>query len=377
MKNIIAFAIIVLLYSCSHRQTPSEATHVASADHTVVLTDSQMTNAGITVGRAITTRMSETLRVNGVVDVPPQNLISVSVPTGGYLKSTKLLPGMPVHKGEEIAVIENEVFIQMQQNYLAAQARSEYLQKEYARQRDLNATQATSDKIYEQVTSDYKQQQAELNALREKLRLVGIDAARLTADNISRSIRLVSPIDGYVSAVNVNIGKFVNPTDILFELVNPTDLHLALTIFEKDMPYITKGLKVRAYPVNDPGKVFTAETILTGKKLDESRSSIVHCHFTSPTHELLPGMFLNANIELPERDGYAVPDDAIIRSGDSLYLFRADGRNMFTLVQVHPLLSKDSITMIAPDGLDLPHQQFILKGAYAAYMQLANKKEED
>lgn len=376
MKNIIAIAVITLLYGCSQHPAPLESQRTDMAEHTVALTDSQMTNAGITLGRASMARMSETLRVNGVVDVPPQNLISVSVPTGGYLKSTKLLPGMPVHRGEEIAVIENEVFIQMQQNYLTALARSEYLQKEYARQRDLHATQATSDKVYEQVTSDYKQQQAELNALREKLRLIGIDASKLTADNISRSVRLVSPIEGYVSAVNVNIGKFVNPTDILFELVNPTDLHLALTVFEKDMPYITKGLKVQAHPVNDPGTVYSAETILTGKKLDESRSSIVHCHFTSSTHELLPGMFLNAEIQLPAREGYTVPDEAIIRSGDSLYLFRVDDSNTFTMVQVHPLLSRDSVTMIAAEGLDLSHQQFIIHGAYAAYMKLANKKEE-
>lgn len=369
--------IIALLYGCSHQPAPAEPQRAAVAERTVALTDSQMVNAGITTGSITTARMSETLRVNGVVDVPPQNLISVSVPTGGYLKSTKLLPGMPVHRGEEIAVIENEVFIQMQQGYLAAQARAEYLQKEYTRQRDLNASQATSDKVYEQVTSDYKQQQAELNALREKLRLIGIDVSGLTADNISRSIRLVSPIEGYVSAVNVNIGKFVNPTDILFELVNPTDLHLALTIFEKDIPYITKGLKVRAYPVNDPAKVYMAETILTGKKLDESRSSIVHCHFTSPTHELLPGMFLNAEIQLPEREGYAVPDEALVRSGDSLYLFRVDGKNTFTMVPVHPVLFRDSITMIAAGDMDLLHQRFILKGAYAAYMKLANKKEEE
>jgi cobalt-zinc-cadmium efflux system membrane fusion protein len=33
--------------------------------------------------------------------------------------------------------------------------------------------------------------------------------------------------------VNVNIGKYVTPSDILFEIVNPSDIHLALTVFEK------------------------------------------------------------------------------------------------------------------------------------------------
>jgi hypothetical protein len=36
-----------------------------------------------------------------------------------------------------------------------------------------------------------------------------------------------------VSKVNVNIGKYVNPSDVLFELINPDDIHLNLKVYEK------------------------------------------------------------------------------------------------------------------------------------------------
>jgi cobalt-zinc-cadmium efflux system membrane fusion protein len=35
-------------------------------------------------------QISSLLKLNGKIDVPPQNLVSISVPMGGYLKYTKL-----------------------------------------------------------------------------------------------------------------------------------------------------------------------------------------------------------------------------------------------------------------------------------------------
>lgn len=42
----------------------------------------------------------------------------------------------------------------------------------------------------------------------------------------------------------MNIGKYVAPTDVLFELVNPDDIHLALTVFEKDFDKLFIGQKL-------------------------------------------------------------------------------------------------------------------------------------
>uniref|UniRef100_UPI001C2EFBAC efflux RND transporter periplasmic adaptor subunit n=1 Tax=Mucilaginibacter humi TaxID=2732510 RepID=UPI001C2EFBAC len=62
-------------------------------------------------------------------------------------------------------------------------------------------------------------------SLAEKLQLIGIHTRNISASKISRSVNIYSPITGFVSKVNVNIGKYVSPTEVLFELVNPTDIH--------------------------------------------------------------------------------------------------------------------------------------------------------
>lgn len=56
-----------------------------------------------------------------------------------------------------------------------------------------------------------------MNALAQKLRLININPTTLTVDNITKNVRLYSSIAGFVSKVNVNIGNYVNPSDVLFE----------------------------------------------------------------------------------------------------------------------------------------------------------------
>ena len=233
----------------------------------MVLTDAQFKSAGIQTALMQQKEISSILKVSGKIDVPPQNMVSISVPLGGYLKTTKLLPGQHVSKGEAVAVIEGEQYIQLQQDYLTTKEKIGYLQKEYERQRDLNKTQAASDKTFQQAETEFKTQQVLISAYKEKLKLVGINVDKLSENNISRSINIFSPIDGYVSKVNVNIGKYVSPTEVLFELINPTDIHLALKIFEKDIDKLYVGQPLVAYTNNQPKKKHDCEILLIGKDI--------------------------------------------------------------------------------------------------------------
>lgn len=375
MKNNLIIIIALSLFSCGHETAKPEAKKESASETLVALTDAQIKNAGIQTGKPEMKSLHALLRVNGVVDVPPQNLISISFPLGGFLKSTELLPGMKISKGQAIAVMENESFIQLEQDYLIAKSKMEFLQKEFERQKLLNATKSTSDKVFEQTQSDYHTQKITAGALREKLLLIGVNPDNLNENNISRSVNISSPINGYVSAVNVNVGKYVNPTDVLFELVNPTDLHLALTVFEKDLALIQPGQKVKASLSNNPSETFEAEIILVGKKLDDSRSALVHCHFVNAAHNLLPGMFLNAEIEVTNKAAITVPEDAVVRMGEKQFVFLDKGQNTFELTEVKTGIAGEGSVQISANKTDLLNESLITKNAYAAFMKLSNRAE--
>ena len=202
------------------------------------------------------------LKLSGKIDVPPQSLLTVSAPLGGYLKSTKLLPGMAVRKGEVLAVMEDVQYIQLQQDYLTAKAQMGYLESEYQRQRELNQNQASSNKVFEQARTALQSQRVLIKGLEQKLQLIGLAPGRITAENLSRQISLRSPINGFVSAVRVNTGKYASPSDVLFELVDPSDIHLNLTVYEKDLDKLKIGQRLSAFTNNRPEIRYPASIIL-------------------------------------------------------------------------------------------------------------------
>ncbi len=378
-KYIVNFVVIVVMLSCGSKE--KEATEVAKEEEqeTIVeLNAEQLKNADIAIGYPVETNMHASIKVNGVVDVPPQGMVSVSFPLGGYLKSSHLLPGMGVKKGEVIAMLEDQSYVQLQQDYLMAKAKMEFLSVDLSRQKELSDQDAASKKTYQQASAEFKTQQVLIRSLEEKLRIVGIDPEKLSVNTITRTISLRSPINGYVTKVNVNIGKYVNPADVLFELVDPDDIHAALTVFEKDIMQIKKGMKATVSLADRPGKKYEVDVILVTRNVDENRGGLVHCHFENANHELLPGMFLNGSFELDNKKTLAVPGSALVRYQSKPYLFIAKDSSRFEMIEVEiGVTNEQMVELKTKANLDWKTQRVVLKNAYSLLGKLKNKMEDD
>lgn len=378
MKYILKIISILFLFTaCNESVSDSAETATQGVESGLTLTDAQAKSAGIELVKLEKRNISKLLKLNGKIDVPPQNLVSVSMPLGGFLKSTQLLPGMHVKRGEVIASMEDQQYIQLQQDYLTAKSELNFLENEYTRQKQLNESKASSDKVFQQTEMEYSSQKIILNSLAEKLRLINIVPENLNEKNVSRSVNLYSSIDGYVSRVNVNIGKYVNPTDVLFELINPTDIHLNLTVFEKDLDLLSIGQKVYAYSNHQPDKKYLCEIILISQNLSPDRSAEVHCHFDDYHKSLFPGMYMNAEIEIKLQSVDAILETAIVGYQAKDYIFISTSKNQFNMLEVVRGDTENGFSAIkAVDGRDLSKLAIVTKGAYSLLMQLKNKSEE-
>ncbi len=364
---------VFILISCN--ENPQEHhdhdSHIIKNENVVTLSEAQLKNINIKTGVFSQKNIFSKLKVHGRIDVPPQNMISVSVPLGGFLKYTKLLPGMHIDKGEVIATMEDQQYIQFQQEYLNAVSNLKFAEIEYQRQKDLNQSKASSNKALELAEASYKSLQINVRALSEKLKLIGINPETLSEKNISRTIEIHSPIDGYVSTVNVNVGKYVNPTEVLFELVNPEDIHLELTVYEKDLDHIYIDQKLVAYTNANPDIKYPCEIILIGKDISHDRSVEVHCHFEKYDKKLIPGMFMNAELEVTGKNAMVVPDDALVRFENQYYLFVPKSKNSFEMIEVKTGISEAGHTeIISPENLS--GKTIVTQGAYYLLMQIKN-----
>ena len=371
MKNIfITITAVLFLISCGNKKAKEETTDTATIENITTLTDAQIKNASIQTGKIEQKEISATLKLNGKIDVPPQNLVSISVPMGGYLKSTKLLEGMFVTKGQVLCVVEDQQYIQLQEDYLLAKAKIGYAKAEFERQKELNQSKASSDKVYQQAQAEYNSLSVMVQSYGEKLKFAGLNPNNVSAKNISKSINVYSPISGYISKVNVNTGKYVNPSDILFEIVNPSDIHLALTIFEKDINKLAIGQSLLAYTNTNPEKKYPCKIILIGKDFTENRSTEMHCHFTNYDKTLLPGMYMNAEIEVKSQQSNVLPSDAIVSYENKNYVFIAKANKQFEMKEVTVGNSENEFTEILSD--DLNEVSIVTKGAYAILMKMKN-----
>jgi cobalt-zinc-cadmium efflux system membrane fusion protein len=405
MKTYTLFhSIIFVLFSygwvsCNNKETvktDAEEHHkTLEEENIVMLTSAQVKTADIELGKIEQKQISGTIKVNGVLDVPPQQLVSISVPIGGFLKNTSLLEGSRVKKGEVIATIENIDFIQMQQDYLEAKSQFELAKIDYERQQQLAKENVNSQKTLQQSKNNYSIWQAKYNAFREKLNVVNINIKKVEAGNVESTINLHSPIDGYVTEVNVNIGKFVNPTDVLFEIVDTEHLHAELIVFEKDVLKLKTGQKVRFTLANET-KERMATVFLIGRAINEDRTIQIHCHIDHEDKELLPGMYLSALVETGGALVPALPNEAIIDYQGREYIFIASnkpqrnvindrndlqendspkGAQYFTMLEIQTSNSELGFTEVTvPDSLAAVG--VVVKGAYALLSKMKNTEEE-
>jgi cobalt-zinc-cadmium efflux system membrane fusion protein len=378
-NQIFAIAGISLMLACTankkeeQKLVTSQAKQDSAIQNLVTLTGEQLKSANLIIGQVQNKDMHQILKVNGLIDVPPSNIVSISIPLGGYLKKTNLIPGMFVKKGALLAVIEDPIYIQLQQDYLTAKSRFAYLEADYIRQRDLNATKSSSDKIYQLAKSDFESQKYLVKSLQEKLKLIGIDPAQLNETTISRAINFNSPINGYVTKVNVNIGKYVTPTDVLFEIVDPSDLHVRLIVYENDVLNLKIGNEVTFTTNNDLSKKHTAHVAVITPNINEERTTDVHCHLVNENVRLYPGTYVSAEISLNNAKVDALPEESIVKWENKPFIFVKQPDQSYKLVAVVLGVTTNGFIEVKTN---LQGQDIVLKNAYTLLMKLKNSSEE-
>jgi RND family efflux transporter MFP subunit len=341
-------------------------------DDIVELRADQQKLAGIETGTIALMEMGSSLKVNGIVAFAPQNLASVSSPVGGFIKQVSLVPGSAVKKGQLLAVIASQEFIDMQENYLEVRSRLEFAESEYNRHSELYKEDVYSQQNVQQVTADYKSLKAKVKAFEQKLKLIGIDPLSLNEDGISNAFNIVAPITGHIKSAAINLGKSVTPADVLFEIVNSDALYLELTLFEKDAIRVFSGQKIRFF-LNNESEAHEAEVYQTGRSVGDDKSFRVYARVLSACKNVWPGMYVNALIETSGSRVPAVPDEAVVNFEDRDYIFvfekeKEEEGKPFTEYRMIPVQKGASANgnteLILPEGFDLTTSKVVVKGAY-------------
>ena len=378
------------LTGCSNQPVVNpdkEPTNRTETEQILTLAPEQAQKAGLELDSLRLLPLAHEILLSGQVEAPPQNLISVSMPMPGLLRSTRLLPGMQVQKGEILAYMEDPAYLRLQEDYWSTRIRAENLEAELRRQEELSRTGAGNTKTERDTRSEWRTANVKAKAMEEQLRLLGLDITNLSESTIMRQIPVRSPVRGYVTKVHHSTGQYIGTGEALYELVDPSDVHLRLNVFEKDLPYLRETQKLYAYTNHQPGVEHPAQILLIGKEFAADRSVEVHCHFDRYDSGLIPGMFMRARLQVQTEAIPAIPVAGVQYHQGQAYVFErvwnfnTQSKDLQFWRRPVRVLHRDKdwvwIEFEKTDQTPIQGRSFVTRGAYSLLMLGFNKADED
>ena len=334
--------------------------------------------AGLALGHLEERPLGTGLAVSGTLDVPPESALAVAAPLGGFVESTSLLQGSRVRKGEVLAIIRNPEFVQLQQDYLEATSRLRYAKADLDRQRELYQQEVAPQKNFQRAQAEYDALRVQTQAQAARLRLAGLPVG----GQLVSTAAVRAPRSGFVRAVNVTVGQSVTAADALFELVDPTHLHVELSVFEKDVPRIQAGQLIRfALPSDSAaGRERTARVYLISRAINgPDRTVRVHGHLDQENDPaLLPGLYVRATIETGRNTVPTLPDAAVVRYAGQTYGFISTSpAGSYQMIALPTGRSEDGYTEVKRPANLPATTAFVVKGAYSLLAKLKNTADED
>ncbi|GAA4309246.1 efflux RND transporter periplasmic adaptor subunit [Compostibacter hankyongensis] len=393
MRNKIFFGImlgmvlsgLLAMYGCKpsgEKQAPEERSVVTAAEDSltiVSLTPDQFRNAGIQLGNMEQRKLNDVLPVSGMVDVPPQSRISVTFPYGGFIRKINVLEGDYVKKGSLLARLENPEYVDLQESYLKNKSVLDYARQEYNRQKELYQADVAAGKSYQKARSDYESLEASVKALAQKLNMLGIPAETLKPDNIRSSVDIVAPDNGYVTRIAGNRGKYMDPQQELLEIDNIRNVHIDLTIYEKDINSVQPGQRVR-FRLSGSQAEHKAKITLIGREIGPDRSVVLHAMPEDPNLRLLPGAYVQAHINRENALSDVLPEAAVVRSEGKQYIFvkEKDASYRFQMIPVQTGTEDNGYLQVElPGTRQIADSSIVVKGAFALLSALKNTGDDD
>lgn len=304
MKKIMisVVAIMLLCYSCGSRNSDGDVVQNITTDTLSIdpqiekMTTSDSTLQADAISGA--TSVGNQATFNGILIIPPQNHATITLTMDGTVKNTSLIPGVHVKKGEVLAMLENPEFITLQQTYLDSHAQTEYLSTEYLRQQTLSREEAASQKKFQQSKADYLSMKSKMDATAAQLSLLGVNTTELLSRGIVPYMEIKAPISGYVSNMQMNIGKHFSAGDPLCNIIDKSSTMLRLITYEKDLAKFNPNDRIE-FRVNGMGKqTFHAVLISVGQQVDDiNRSVDVYAKVIDRNAQFRPGMYVTARVK--------------------------------------------------------------------------------
>ena len=291
----------------------------------VHLSNLKFNSLGMKVDTLPTRPLSGLVEANGLLEVPPQHEATVTAILGSNVTSIKVIEGDKVKKGQVVAYLSHPNLTRLQTDYVRAYNQLQYLEKENERQKKLYEEEVGSGKTFQQTQAEFLATKGEVKGYEVQLKQLNLSVEKMRMGDIYETVPVVSPIDGYIEKVNVQIGQYVEPQTGMFMIVNNEHIHADLMVFEKDVHKVKAGQKISFTIESVPGEQLTAKIYSVGKTFEQNPKAVhVHAEIDQKREFLIPGMYINGKIHTTNESVKALPESAVVEEEGQPYIFIAE-----------------------------------------------------
>jgi membrane fusion protein (multidrug efflux system) len=185
-------------------------------------------------------------------------------------------------------------------------------EKNLERTKELHARKNVSDDVLDRDQAEY-------------------DIAMATVENLQASIEkrtIRAPFTGMLGVRNLSPGDYISKGQAIVSLQASDEVYVEVAIPQNELGNLAVGMQVRLETDAWPGAVFKGELTAINPEIDPaSRSVLVQATFDNPDGKLLPGLYVNVSIILPEkREVVLAPKSSVMHAnyGDSIFVVTAN-----------------------------------------------------
>ncbi|MEX3773559.1 efflux RND transporter periplasmic adaptor subunit [Pseudomonas sp. MYb118] len=231
--------------------------------------------------------------------------VDLSLETDGTVIDLQFESGQKVKVGQPLLRLDSKVESALLET---AEADLGLAQLDYGRGSQLVGSQAISKGEFDRLSAVLKKSKATVNQLKAALAKKSIAA----------------PFTGTIGIRQVDVGDYLASGTVIATLQDLSSLYVDFFVPEQSVPKIALGQPVEILVAAYPAQTFPGRISAINPKLENStRNMQVRATLANPDGKLLPGMFANLQVMLPDpQPRIVVPESAVTYTlyGNSLYI---------------------------------------------------------
>lgn len=329
------FGAVAMLSACGDK--PAEKP--AAARDPLAIEVSTGLRARLTLGSPALGQVRETLRVSGRIEADETRLARVGSPVSGRITDLGAAVGQEVKRGQVLATINSTELSSAQLSYLKALSQRGLASRAATRAQLLLDADVIGTAELQRRQAEQVQAEAEANASRDQLKVLGMSNAAIDKLSVSGTItsltQIVSSISGTVIERKVTEGQVVQPADGVFLIADLSRVWVVADVPEQNAGAVRIGESVQAdIPGLDNRRLQGSISFVSPTVNPETRTIRARMEVANAAREFKPAMLATVLMRGALQTSLVIPVGAVVREDNRDYAFVQTGDAAFQLREI-------------------------------------------